>query len=300
MRIVNEEVGVKVPATSANLGPGFDACGLALGLYNHVHVRATIGQTKVTVRGEGAGEVSTDETNLVARTLLSALEYVGAPQVGLEMTCINNIPLSRGLGSSASALVSGLWAARGLIDRPDVLDRQTIFQLAAEIEGHPDNVAPAVFGGYTVSWMEGERAEHIRLDPHESLRITVFIPDYELSTELARELLPDSVPYRDAVFNAGRSALLTAAITTYPDKLFAATDDKLHQIYRRDAMEKSVMFVDWLRERDIPAAISGAGPTVIVFAEVPEKVIQQARDYGWQVHSLDPAAEGVDFIPYNV
>lgn len=300
MRIIHEEVGVKVPATSANLGPGFDACGLALGLYNHVHVRAVAGATKVTIRGEGAGEIATDHTNLVARTLLSALEYVGAPLVGLEMTCINNIPLSRGLGSSASALVAGLWAARGLIDNPEALDRQTIFQLATEIEGHPDNVAPAVFGGYTVSWMAGEAARHVRLDPHPNLKATVFIPDFELSTDLARELLPDSVPYRDAVFNAGRSALLTAAMTTNPECLFDATDDRLHQVYRRDAMEKSVMFVEWLRERGMAAAISGAGPTVIVFSEVPAKVMQQARDFGWQVHALEPAAEGVDFIPYNV
>lgn len=296
MRVVKDQVAVKIPATSANLGPGFDSCGLALGLYNHVQVRAVTGQTRVTVRGSGAGEIPEDETNLVVRSLRMGLDYVGAPQVGVDMTCINNVPQARGLGSSAAAIVGGLWVAHSLIENPQALDEQTIFQLATQLEGHPDNVAPAVFGGYTVSWMEGEEAHHVRLDPHPDLEVTVFIPDLELSTKVARELLPDSVPYRDAVFNAGRSALLSAAITAFPNQLLAATDDRLHQPYRRDAMESSAALVGWLRGHGLPAAISGAGPTVIVLSKVPKEIILQARNNDWTVHCLEPSAKGAYII----
>ena len=215
MRLRDDFVAVKVPATSANLGPGFDSMGLALDLWDEVSVHATTGATSVVVEGEGAGNVEQGEDNLVVRALRLALDRVGAPQVGVRMHCTNRIPHSRGLGSSASAIVAGVTLARALIGDADVLGRQEILEIGSQMEGHPDNVAPAVFGGATVSWMNEETSEvgSVRLTPPDGISPVAFIPDFELRTAAARAALPATVPHGDASFNVARGALLAAVLS---------------------------------------------------------------------------------------
>lgn len=294
MRIINEKVRVSVPATSANLGPGFDSLGLALELRDTIEAQATATPTTVVeVSGEGAGQVPTDDTHLVARCVRYALDAVGAPQVGLHLRCHNVIPHGRGLGSSAAAIVAGLGIARGLIDRPEALDDEAIFQLATELEGHPDNAAPAVYGAATVSWMEGERGATLRFDTHPAVQVTALIPSFELATEKARGLLPAQVPHADAAFNAGRAALLGLALSAHPEHLFAATADRLHQDYRQGAMPESLELVKILRELNLPAVVSGAGPTVAVFGQLEAPLAGEIEAAGWQVRPLEIATRGL-------
>ena len=217
MRVHEDHVAVAVPATTANLGPGFDSMGMALDLWDEVEVHATTRATSVVVEGEGADDVEKGDDNLIVRALRLALDRVGAPQVGIRMHCTNRIPHSRGLGSSASAIVAGVVAARALIGDPTVLTPDEVLDIGTEMEGHPDNVAPAVLGGATVAWMglEGtvKRARAVRLDPPDIIRPVAFIPDFELKTSAARAALPSSVPHADACFNVSRAALLTALLS---------------------------------------------------------------------------------------
>ncbi len=272
MQLRADEVTVSVPATSANLGPGFDALGMALELRDTIRVRAVASdRVTVTVTGEGAGEVPDDEHHLVARAIRVGLEYVGAPPVGLELQCHNMIPHARGLGSSAAAVVGGLMAARAMILDPDALDDQTILELATQLEGHPDNAAPAIFGGATVAWIdettEGEhRARASRLEVGPTVDPIVFIPGCTLATKRARAALPEQVDHRDAAFNAGRAALLVTALAGHPGLLFEATEDRLHQSYRSEQMPDSALLVERLRAAGLAAVISGAGPTVLVLS----------------------------------
>ena len=267
MRLATDHVRVRVPATSANLGPGFDAMGLALAIHDELEVRA-LGRPGVVVEvtGEGAGEVPDGEAHLVVRALRVALDHVGAPQAGLHLVCANRIPHGRGIGSSAAAVVAGLLAARGLIADPDALDDGTVLRLAADLEGHPDNAAPAIHGGATVAWCEPTGARAVRVATHLDLAPVVLVPDARLATATARGLLPPTVPHRDAAFQAGRSALLVHALGYRPDLLHAATEDRLHQGYRAPAMPASLALVDALRRRGVAAVVSGAGPTVLALA----------------------------------
>lgn len=248
MRVHDDFVAVKVPATSANLGPGFDCMGLALDLWDEVSIHATTGATSVVVEGEGAGNVDLGEDNLVVRALRLALDHAGAPQVGVRMRCMNRIPHSRGLGSSASAIVAGLTLARALIGDPDVLGRQEILEIGSELEGHPDNVAPAVYGGATVAWMNEDTKEvgALRLNPPAGVSPVVFIPDFELRTATARAALPENVSHVDARFNVARASALAAILSGHAQAsggadlhavLMEATCDRLHQEQRRGAME---------------------------------------------------------------
>ncbi|MGV8966801.1 MAG: homoserine kinase [Cellulomonas sp.] len=269
MRLGHDHVRVRVPATSANLGPGFDSLGLALGLRDELDVRA-LGSpgVLVEVKGEGAGEVPDDETHLVVRALRLALDHVGASQTGLHLTCVNRIPHGRGLGSSAAAVVAGIFAARGLIGDPDALDDAVALRIATELEGHPDNAAPAILGGATIAWTDadaaGPQAIRIAIDP----RVTpvVLVPSARLATSTARSVLPATVPHGDAAFQAGRSALLIEALTRRPDLLLPATEDRLHQRYRAGVMSESLALVDALRAQGVAAVVSGAGPTVLALA----------------------------------
>lgn len=309
MRIREDAVAVKVPATSANLGPGFDSLGLALSHYDEVSVRATIGATHVTIDGYGDGVVPTGDDNLVVRSLRLALDHVGAPQVGIEMHAKNRIPHGRGMGSSAAAIVAGLTLARALVGDAAVLSASDLLQLGTDIEGHPDNIAPAIFGGATIAWMNDGNASAVRLDPPALLSPTVFIPDFEVSTSAARQALPAKVPHADASYTAGRAALLAAILTgadgrgvdcahnrahlKIHDFLMDATQDKLHQEYRRHVMQPSMFLVDWLRESGYPAVISGAGPTVMSFEDIPSDICAQARAAGWTVLHTPVSARGV-------
>ena len=304
MRVHDDFVAVKVPATSANLGPGFDCMGLALDLWDEVSIHATTGSTSVVVEGEGAGNVDLGEDNLVVRALRLALDHAGAPQVGVRMRCMNRIPHSRGLGSSASAIVAGLTLARALIGDPDVLGRQEILEIGSELEGHPDNVAPAVYGGATVAWMNEDTKEvgALRLNPPACVSPVVFIPDFELRTATARAALPENVSHVDARFNVARASALAAILSGHAQAsggadlhavLMEATCDRLHQEQRRGAMEPSLALVDWLRGAGYAAVVSGAGPTVISLEPVGAQIRREAADSGWRVLPLTVAASGV-------
>ncbi|UFU07643.1 homoserine kinase [Ruania halotolerans] len=276
MRLVRDEVRVRVPATSANLGPGFDAFGLAHTIHDHVRVRATTGETEVRVIGEGAGEVSGGDDHLVVRALRAGLDHVGAPQAGFSLDCENAIPHGRGLGSSAAAVVAGLVAARGLISEPEALNDRVLLELATDFEGHPDNAAPALLGGATVAWMQGRNAHAARIEVDSRIALTVLVPTERLPTKRARAALPATVSHADAAFNAGRAGLLTLALTSRPDLLMAATEDRLHQTQRADAMMASIALVGRLREAGHPAVVSGAGPTVLVFDDLSHRALELA------------------------
>ena len=302
MRVHDDFVAVKVPATSANLGPGFDCMGLALDLWDEVSIHATTGPTSVVVEGEGAGNVELGEDNLVVRALRLALDRAGAPQVGVRMRCLNRIPHSRGLGSSASAIVAGVTLARALIGDPDVLGRQEILEIGSEMGGHPDKVAPAVFGGATVAGMNEETSEvgALRLSPPEAIAPVVFVPDFELRTATARAALPDTVAHVDARFNVARASALTAILSGHASggadlhtQLMEATRDRLHQEPRRAAMKPSLALVDWLRGAGYAAVVSGAGPTVMSLEPVGADIRRDAAASGWRVLPLGVAASGV-------
>lgn len=286
MTVRTSPVTVRVPATSANLGPGFDTLGLALDLYDEIEVEATASGLHIDVTGPGQGEVPLDETHLVVRSMQAAFDLLGEKPSGLRLTCRNVVPHGRGLGSSAAAIVGGLVAARALVGGEDRMDDATLFQLATDLEGHPDNVAPALFGGLTISWVDGAAAAVERLDCQ--VPVTVFVPPSAVSTAEARGLLPETVSHADAVFNAGRSALLVAALLHAPHRLISATEDRLHQTYRSAAMPESYRLVRSLRVEGVPAVISGAGPTVLAFA----RGVDDALPDGWALHHLDVDAGG--------
>jgi homoserine kinase len=276
-------VVVEAPATSANLGPGFDCLGLALELRDRVTFTPADG-TSVIVHGEGAGEVNRGADHLVLASLRRAFEACGRPAPPVAVECENRIPHGRGLGSSSAAIVTGLAAARAL---GAALSDTDLLELATAIEGHPDNVAPALLGGLTVAWTESGAGRAARVEPAADLAVTVAIPDERLATATARTLLPARVPFADAVHAVGRAALAVVAFGGRSDLLLAATEDRLHQDYRREAYPLSWELVHELRDQGVAAAISGAGPTVIVFGadvEVPT---------GWRRESLAVAAQGV-------
>lgn len=262
MRLAADRVRVRVPATSANLGPGYDAFGLALGLYDEVEVTTTASdEVVVEVAGECAGQLPTDATHLVAATILSTMDEVGVPRTGLRLRCTNTVPHGRGLGSSAGAIVAGILAVRGLVSEPELLGPEATLALATRREGHPDNAAPAVLGGLTLAWMPGPGV--IRLALHPTVEPVVAIPPNRLATVTARQVLPAQVPHADAAFQLSRAALLVEALGRRPDLLMVATEDRLHQEQRRAVMPDSLALVDVLRRHGVPAVVSGAGPTVL-------------------------------------
>ena len=268
---VGRTVTVRVPATSANLGPGFDTLGLALALYDELTVEATSGGLQVDVTGVGEGEVPTDATNLVVRSIQHAFDDVRIPMPGLHLSAVNVIPHGRGLGSSGAAIVSGIMAAKGLLDGIVEFDSDTLLRLATELEGHPDNVAPALFGGLTIAWTTPEGPKHKKLNVHRGVSPLVCVPEATMSTALARSLQPTSVPHADAIFNVSRSALLVAALIQSPELLLAATEDKLHQEYRASAMPETAELISVLRANGLPAVVSGAGPSILVLASDPSQ-----------------------------
>jgi homoserine kinase len=264
-----QEVRVRVPGSSANLGPGFDALGLALGLYDEVEVSVAPDGIVVEVAGEGEGQVPRDEAHLVARAMRTAWDVVGDAPPGIRMRCRNAIPHSRGLGSSAAAAVAGAVAAVVLAGRDAELEQDAILQVAAGMEGHADNAAASLLGWFVVAWESpgntSQRFHAVRLDAHPGIHPVALVAGKESLTSTTRGLLPDRVPLVDAAFTGGRTALAVLAFTRHPELLMPATEDRLHQGYRRPAYPESADLVDALRDRGIPAAISGAGPTVLAF-----------------------------------
>jgi homoserine kinase len=265
--------GVRVPATSANLGPAFDCAGLALTRYDVLEFAVLPSGLEVSVSGVGAGELPTDESHLVVRAFRAACDQLGWQPTGLRVAADNGIPQGRGMGSSAAAVVAGVLGAWALCPDVEEIDEDAVLRLTSELEGHPDNVAPCLLGGATLSWTEPDGARAVRLDVAPDIRPVVLVPDATLSTHVARRLLPEAVPHADAAFNAARSALLVHALTADPGLLLEATGDRLHQRQRAAAMPASIDLVDRLRAEGFAAVVSGAGPSVLVLARgsaVPE------------------------------
>lgn len=272
-------VTARVPASTANLGPGFDTLGMALSLYDEITVTTTESGLGVRVEGEGAEDVPWGPSHLVVRAIERGLEAAGVWAGGLDVVCRNVIPHSRGLGSSASAAVGGLAAANGLVTLIDpalALTDAQLVQLSSEFEGHPDNAAASVLGGAVVSW-SSEQADPdappafgaVRLAVHPGIRIVALVPEDRSATSHTRGLLPDTVPHADAAFNVSRGALAVVALTTRPDLLLVATEDRLHQRQRASALPVTTRWVAALRERGIAAVVSGAGPTVLALTVEP-------------------------------
>jgi homoserine kinase len=330
-------VHVRVPATSANLGPGFDALGLALSLYDDLEVRVTEGGLSIEVDGDGAADLAAaGEDHLVVRALragFAAFSDDGRQPPGLALRCVNRIPHGRGLGSSAAAIVGGLLAAQVLARRPATTPATSVappnaalpnaalpnavtpgvatpgaadpagdlLTLATEMEGHPDNVAACLAGGLTIAWTTKQGPRLARLEPIQGLRPVICIApsDVAVRTEVARKALPGTVPHHEAAANAGRAALLVAALTQEQAaaQLFDATEDWLHQTYRAEAMPDTYALVSALREHGVPAVVSGAGPSVLAFATEEAGLDRLDSIVGetgkaWHISSLDVARQG--------
>lgn len=308
MKPVCNSVSVCVPATSANLGSGFDVAGIALDYADSLVFTLDDSlddsqDVRVIIHGEGEDTLPKDETHLVVRAFRKACEEFGLPHLRFTLEARNRIPQARGMGSSASAIVSGVAAAWAFAHNED-LNKQAIFELAATIEGHPDNVAPAVFGGLTTSWKNGEEFHTVRYNVSKKIRATIFVPNFTLSTQMARQALPEKVPYADAVFNVSRACLLPIAFGDFGDfsafadscdsahscdscakttlsrndLLFTATQDSIHQPYRASLMQPTWDLVKTLRDAGFAAAISGAGSCAAVFYEEKSPATVEANN----------------------
>ncbi|GAA1128554.1 homoserine kinase [Nocardioides aquiterrae] len=297
---VEGPVRVSVPATSANLGPGFDSLGLALSMRDELEAEVTGSGLEVVVTGSGEGDVPLDESHLVVRSMRAAFGLAGVQPPGLRLSCTNVIPHARGLGSSSAAIVAGVVLARGLVAGGSLLvDDDALFRLAARIEGHPDNVAPAFYGGFVISGRDPGEGDFyaVRSSVDPRIEAVVLVPPTPVSTEVARGLLPAEVPHAAAAANAGRAALLVAALAGQPEQLLRGTRDYLHQDYRRPAMPESLALVDALRADGVPAIVSGAGPTVLAFADAPGAAgLLARRPDGWAAHHLTIDRDGARIV----
>jgi homoserine kinase len=274
----NKSVLVRVPATSANLGPGFDTLGIALAYYDELEVTAAkAGTLKIEVHGEGEGEVPLDESHLVVRAIHETFRRAGQKPPGLILKANNKIPHGRGMGSSGAAVVSGIMAAKGLLTGIADVSDKTMLDIATEFENHPDNVAPALFGGMSIAWEDEAGPRTKKLSVHRGVSPLVLVSATKMSTALARSLQPESVPHEDAVFNVSRSALLVAAMVQSPELLFDATEDKLHQSYRATAMPETDSLIRTLRASGHAAVVSGAGPSVLVLASDPAQRLRAKK-----------------------
>ncbi|MEI2731539.1 MAG: homoserine kinase [Dermatophilaceae bacterium] len=278
---VGAAIRVRAPASSANLGPGFDSIGLALGVWDEVDVEVTAEPgLRIDVSGQGSAGVPRDESHLVYRSMVRSFERIGLPvPAGLHLVARNAVPHGRGMGSSATAIVAGVVAAQGLsafsAGAPPVpgeaiaVDLAAANTLASDLEGHPDNASASIYGGLTLSWTADPGDPHagstvtVRLPIHPDVTAVVFVPETTLATHTARAMLPDRVPLRDAARNSARAALLVEAASRRPDLLVPATRDWLHQEARRPSYAASMALVDHLRSRGFAAFVSGAGPSVL-------------------------------------
>ncbi|MFW9033318.1 homoserine kinase [Corynebacterium striatum] len=294
------EVGTKaivtVPASSANLGPGFDTLGIALSLYDTVEVEVTNSGPEVEIFGEGAEDLPRDGSHLVVKAIRSALNAADVSAPGLRVVCNNNIPQSRGLGSSASAAVAGVAAGNGLAGFP--LTEQQVVQLSSAFEGHPDNAAASVLGNAVVSWttvpVDGHSLPEykaVTVDVHKDIKATALVPDFHASTQAVRRVLPSHVTHGDATFNVSRTAVQVVALQNYPELLWEGTRDRLHQPYRADVLPVTSEWVNRLRNRGFAAYLSGAGPTAMVLHTEPidENILRDAREAGLRVIPLEVA-----------
>lgn len=324
MQIVRNEAKVFVSATSANLGPGFDSLGMALELRDAFHLRLSPDSAlEIKIEGEGADNLPRDETHLVVKAIRHTLDLLGASQAGIRLQTQNIIPQGKGLGSSAAAIVAGIALIKAVISEPEILNNEAMLAIASELEGHPDNVAPAIYGGVTLSFQkqtgEGDeglinsdinsagriaaaqyRAVSLKVGQNSGasfLNPVVITPQLAVSTKLARSLLPAEVPLGAASFNAARSALFAHAIATDPTLLFDATADMIHQSYRCGAMPESYELVQNLRAEGIAAVISGAGPSVLIPGGAPATIAKKVHEMvknpqQWRIAKLELAQTG--------
>lgn len=292
-------VRVRVPATSANLGPGFDSAGLALALHDFVEVQVVDAGLAIDIAGEGAESLPRGERHLLVKALRATFTALGGQPRGLEIRCANRIPHARGLGSSAATIVAGVVAARSLVlGGTETLDDAAALRLATDLEGHPDNVAACLLGGLTLSWTGAGGADAVRLDPSAALAPVVFVPATTSSTKKARGLLPETVPHADAATNAARASLLPLALTSRPDLLMTATEDLIHQQYRASAQARTAALVRGLRAEGVPAVVSGAGPSVLALTTRETRDAVAARTArGWTPLALDVEPAGAGVVP---
>ncbi|MEY4468941.1 MAG: hypothetical protein RLZZ87_265 [Actinomycetota bacterium] len=296
---------VQVPASSANLGPGFDAFGLALAMHDR-YVAQVLDDSilDIDVTGEGADEVPLTDKNLLVKAMHKGFDFLGGRPKGLAIRALNVNPHGRGLGSSASAIIGGLVLARALVlNGEDHMNDIQLLSLATDMEGHPDNVSASLFGGATISWFEVEKHKssahciHLNVDPR--IQAMAYIPAKSLATSKARKMLPDSIPFADAVRNTTNAALMSHALTTRPDLLLTATEDFLHQSYRAEAMPDSFALVQKLRAAGIAAFISGAGPTVLALHTADQREVEElkmAAGKGFVATPLEIASRGATLL----
>ncbi len=297
---------VSVPASSANIGPGFDSFAIALEMRDRYAAQILDDESfDVDVTGKGADQVKKDAKNLIIKSMMRGFEHMGGKPRGIALRALNVIPHGRGLGSSASAIVGGLALARSLVlTGEQYMSDEDLITLATELEGHPDNVAAAFYGGATIAWLESKinsegessnvgRAVSLKVD--DRIKALLLVPENQLSTAKARKLLPESISHQDAVLNSSRTALLVHALAERPDLLFTATEDLLHQKYREEAMPKSIALVEKLRGAGLAAVVSGAGPSVMVLYSGAEDEIDQIQSVspGFTAMKLAIAKTGV-------
>ncbi|AKK10872.1 homoserine kinase [Corynebacterium uterequi] len=294
--VVGTQTTVRVPGSSANLGPGFDTLGLALGIYDTVTVEVTSSGLEIEIYGEGADDLPRDGSHLVVRAIHAGLAAAGVQAPGLRVRCENTIPQSRGLGSSAAAAAAGVVAANALAGKP--LNNDQLVQLASTFEGHPDNAAASVLGGAVVSWTDIPVDGHsqptyraVGIGVHPDIRATALVPNFHASTHAVRKVLPEQVTHLDARFNVSRVAVMTVALQHHPELLLEGTRDRLHQPYRADVLPVTAEWVNRLRNRGYAAYLSGAGPTCMVLHTQPidERVLDAAREDGLRVIELPVA-----------
>ena len=300
-----QPIQVQVPATSANLGPGFDCLGLALTMHDRYMAQVMDEPgVDIDVTGEGAESIPTTDKNLVIKAMYKGFDFLGGRPRGIALRQLNVIPHGRGLGSSAAAIVGGLALARGLVlGGNERMSNEDMLNIANEMEGHPDNVSAAIFGSANLAWQESQRghvvAQALNFEVDPRIGALAFVPSTEFSTSKARKMLPESIPHSDAVKNSSNFAVLVQALQSRPDLLLGATEDYLHQSYRKDAMPNSYALMTKLRKAGVAAFISGAGPAVMVLhtggdSEAAE--LERAAGEKFQMISLGISRTGVSLI----
>ncbi len=298
-----KNITVKVPASSANLGSGFDSLGIALKLYNYISVTEAESGLIITDVDNPSSHIPKDKTNLVYRAIDAVASLSGNKTGGLKIELKNNIPSSRGLGSSSSAIIGGLMAGNALYGYP--FSKEELLNMAVGIEGHADNVSPALYGGFTVSTVKNDKAECLKTVLKDDIKFAAFVPDFPLKTKRARAVLPRFIPFKDAVFNTGRSALLTASLIsgdyTY---LKTGVSDRLHQKYRKRLIPDFENILNLAYDNSaLGVCLSGAGPTVLAIiksdnndfsAEVSGVLNKKFKH--WRLHILEADNDGAAYV----
>lgn len=294
-------IKIRIPATSANLGAGFDALGLALSFYNYVEMEES---DRVDISSADDIAVPTDESNLIYVSAKDLFEVCGKKLEGLKLRQTNNIPMARGLGSSSACIVAGLVGANTLLGNP--LTTDDLVDLAAQIEGHPDNTAPALLGGIVTAVFDGRKVHWVKQEVFTKLKFAALIPDFELKTEKARACLPKEVSHKDAVYNLSRAALFSASLLTGKfENLRTAVHDKLHQPYRMELIPNCREVFDIAYTHGAYGVfISGAGPTIMAIADESNEFFEGKMKFslenagltGWQVREFHIDNEGTKLI----